>query len=55
MKYKVESNKLTNKTNKNSQTQTAIWQLPERMGVGEVREGKRGQIYDDRRRLEFVW
>ena len=49
------TNELTRQTNKNSQTQTTVWWLPEEKGgQGEVVKGKEGQIYDDRR-FDFRW
>ena len=38
--------------NKNSQTQTITWELPEESGVG-VEKDIGGQIYDGRRRFDF--
>ena len=43
--YKTESNKQTYKTNKHEGEED--W--------GEVEEGKEGQMFGDRRRLDFEW
>ena len=43
------TNEQTRQINKNSQTQTMVWWLPEIRGVREVGKGKEGQIYGGRR------
>ena len=50
------TNEQGQKTNRNSETQTKDWQLPEGKGVWEeAEEDQGGQIYDDGRRLDFGW
>ena len=46
-----------NKTNQKPQSQTADSSMMVTRGkeVGEDQEGKGGQTYSDRRRLEFGW
>lgn len=53
MGYKTESNERTRQAQ--LETWTTGWWLPKGKGVGEDEKGKGGQIYDDRRRLDFGW
>ena len=49
----MEANEQTKQTN--SQTQATVSLLPEGKGGDGDEEGRGGQIYGDRKRLDFGW
>ena len=54
IKLKTTNEKTEKQTNKNSQTQTTVWWLPEG-GAWRVVKAKGGQIHDDGRGCDCRW